>query len=244
MYQVHKTSGHNDPVRTNQCLTLLYYWEELCKDVNAHVKQCIKCRQQNPYPQHYAQLYLEVSSLPMHFSIMDLISTFKSLPQRHQYALTVIDMLNNCTWCILLYTKEADKVMHAYLFQVYSKFGRSHKMFWDNGTEFKNKLFVQVASTFWKETGIQYIGNVHNFLEKSIWKYVSWTCMEWSGSYACAAYNFIPNEHSEVSAIFPVFWWNACTSLVQLLNPKLRNVSNDKNFLSLDALRYLCAGNS
>ena len=43
--------------------------------------------------------------------------------------------------------KKADEVLHAYLVNVYFMFGGLCKIFSDNGTEFKNKLFVQVAST-------------------------------------------------------------------------------------------------
>ena len=50
-------------------------------------------------------------------------------------------------WCILVCTKEADEVMHVYLVNVYSKFGESHKILLDNGTEFENLLFVKAAST-------------------------------------------------------------------------------------------------
>ena len=69
------------------------------------MKQFTKCRQQNLCPQCYAQLHLEVPSMPMHIITMELIVMFKPPPQGYQYALTVIDMLTNCTWCLLLFTK-------------------------------------------------------------------------------------------------------------------------------------------
>ena len=83
--------------------------EWISKDVNVQMKQCIKCRQQNLHPQHYAQLHLEVPLMPMLFIMMDLIGRFKLLPEGHQCALTVIDMLTNYTQCIVLFTKETDK---------------------------------------------------------------------------------------------------------------------------------------
>ena len=76
----------------------------------------------------------------MHFIAMCPIDTFKLSLQRHQYTLTATDMFINYAWCILLFTKEADKVLHAYLVNVYSKFGGSHKILSDNGTKFMNKL--------------------------------------------------------------------------------------------------------
>ena len=53
--------------------------------------------------------------MPMHFIVMDLVGMFKPLPQGHEYTLTVIDVLMNDTWCIPLFTKETDEVVHAYL---------------------------------------------------------------------------------------------------------------------------------
>ena len=78
---------------------------------------------------------------------MDFIGTFKLLPQEHQYALTVIDMLTNYTWYMPLFKKEAEDIGHAYIVNMYSTFGGLHKILSDNGTEFKTKLFVKVAST-------------------------------------------------------------------------------------------------
>ena len=78
----------------------------------------------------------------MHFLEIDLIGMFKPLPQGHQYALTVIDMFTNYTWCILLFVKEADEVVHTYIVNMYSKLIGLHKFLSNNGTEFKNKLFT------------------------------------------------------------------------------------------------------
>ena len=118
------------------------YWKGLLKYVDIHVKQCIKSRQQNLHPQCYAQLHFEVPSMPMHFSVMDLIGKFKLVPQGHQNTLTVIDILMNYTWCIPLFAIEADIVVHVYLVNVYSKFGGLHQILSYNGTDFKNKLFM------------------------------------------------------------------------------------------------------
>ena len=48
--------------------------------------------------------------------------------------------------------KTAEEVIQAYIDQVYSRFGGSLKILSDNGTEFKNKFFEQVA----KELGVEY----------------------------------------------------------------------------------------
>ena len=54
-------------------------------------------------------------------------------------------MLTGYVFYIPLKTETAEEVLQAYTDDVYSKFGRSVKILSDNGTEFKNKIFEQVA---------------------------------------------------------------------------------------------------
>ena len=89
----------------------------------------------------------------MQFISMDLLGEFH-LPtiRKHRYALTVICMLMGYVYCVPLKTKTAEEVIQAYIDHIYSKFGGSLKILSDNGTEFKNKIFEQVA----KELGVEY----------------------------------------------------------------------------------------
>ena len=137
----------------------------------------MRCRQQNLHSQHYAQLHLDVLSSPVHFIVMDLIDKFTLLPQGHYSALTVIDMLTNYMWFIPLCTKEADRVVHAYLAYVYSMFDGLHRILSETGTEFMNKLFMQIASTLGMKQMLRShylpgvsgcIENVHNILKTCI----------------------------------------------------------------------------
>ena len=90
------------------------------------------------------------------------------------------------------------------------------KLLSDNGTEFKNKIFEQVA----KELGIVHklytppyypasngkIEGFHAFLKACIAKHIA-PQLEWDVlvPLACAAYNFMPNEHSKESPFFLMF---------------------------------------
>ena len=60
--------------------------------------------------------------------------------------------VNGYVFCVPLKTKIAEEVTQAYIDNVYSKFGGSLKILSDNGTEFKSKVFEQVA----KELGVEY----------------------------------------------------------------------------------------
>ena len=114
----------------------------------------------------------------------------------------------------------------------------------DNGTEFKNKIFGQVV----KELGLEYklytppyhlasngrIEGFHTFLKACIAKHVApW--LEWDVliPLACAACNFIPNEHSKESPFFLMFGRDPVLPLNTLLGPKMRYLGNDINILSL-----------
>ena len=132
------------------------------------------CKHQNLHPQHYIQVDLEVPVMSMHFIVMDLMGKYKVSPQAHQYGLTVTNTLTNYTWCMLLFSKVADKVMHTYFVHMYSKFGGLHKILSDSGTEFKNNLFAQVSSTMRMNQvfsspcyslGNGCIENIYNFLK-------------------------------------------------------------------------------
>ena len=61
-------------------------------------------------------------------------------------------MLTGYVFCVPFKTIISEEVIQAYIDNVYSKFGGSLKILSDNGTEFKNKIFEQVA----KELGVKY----------------------------------------------------------------------------------------
>ena len=68
---------------------------------------------------------------------------------------------------------------------------------------------------------------------------LSWTCLGWSNLYSLCSLQFYQNEHYKESAFFLIFGKDVYTSLVQLLNVKLKYMCNDINLLALDeSLRY------
>ena len=182
---------------------------------------------------------------------MDLIGEFHPPTSKgKKYALTVICMLTGYVFCIPLKTKTAEEVLQAYIDNVYSKFGGSLKILSDNGTEFKNKIFEQVA----KELGVVYkiytppyhpasngrIEGFHAFLKACISKHIT-PQLEWDDllPLACAAYNFMPNEHSKESPFFLMFGRDLVLPLNTLLEPKIRYMGNDINIISLESMKNL-----
>ena len=199
----------------------------------------------------YAKLHFDVATFPMQFISMDLIGEFHpSTSRKHKYALTVICMLTGYVFCVPLWPKTAEEVIQAYIDHVYSRFGGSLKILSDNSTEFKNKLFEQVA----KELGVEYklysppyhpasngcIEGFHAFLKVCIAKNIA-PQLEWDAlvPLACAAYNFIPNEHSKESPFFLMFGRDPVLPLNTLLGPKLQYLGNDINILLLEAMKNM-----
>ena len=201
----HDELGHNGTHRTYILLKRLYYWKGLKPSVEKHIKMCYQSQRRNNQVVKYATLHFDVATFPMQFISMNLIGEFHPPTSRkHRYALTIICMLVGYVFCVPLKTKSAEEVTQAYIDNVYSKFGGSLKILSDNGTEFKNKVFEQVA----KELGVEYKlynlpyhpasnGRIGRFLKACISKHVM-PQLEWDVlvPLACAAYNFIPNEHS------------------------------------------------
>ena len=250
----HDELGHNGTHRTYTMLKRLYYWKGLKPSVEKHIKMCYQCQRRNKQVVKYATLHFDVATFPMQFISMDLIGKFHPPTSRkHRYALTVICMLTGYVFCVPLKTKAVEEVIQAYIDNVYSKLGGSLKMLSDNGIEFKNKMFEQIA----KELALEYklytlpyhpasngrIEGFHAFFKACIAKHVV-PQLEWDVliSLACAAYNFILNEHSKESPFFLMFGREPVSPPNTLLGPKMRYLGNDINILSLEAMKNRQSG--
>ena len=142
----HDNLGHNGTHRTYTLLKRLYYWKGLKPSVAKHIKMCYQCQRRNKQVVKYATLHFDVATFPMQFISMNLIGEFHPpSTKKNRYALTVICMLTGYVFCIPLRTKTAEEVIQAYIDNIYLKFRGSMKILSDNGTEFKNKIFEQVA---------------------------------------------------------------------------------------------------
>ena len=247
----HNDLGHNGTNRTYMLLKRLYYWKGLKPSVVCYIQRCYHFQQRNKQVVKYATLHFDVATFTMQFISMDLIGEFHPPTSKgKKYALTVICMLTGNVFCVPLKTKTAEEVLQVYIDNVYSKFGGSLKMLSDNGTEFKNKIFEHVV----KELGVVYkqyippyhpasngrIEGFHAFLKVCISKHVS-PQLEWDDLVllACAAYNFLPNEHSKDSPFFLMFGRDPVLPLNTLLKPKIRYMGKDINIISLETMKNI-----
>ena len=247
----HNKLGHNGINRTYAMLKRLYYWKGMKTSITKHIKNCDNCQKHNLQVVPYAKLHFNTATFPMEFISMDLIGElYAPSKSGHKYALTVICMLTGYVFCIPLKTKQASEVLQAYIDNICAKFGGSLKILSDNGTEFKNQLFEKIA----KELGVKYkiytvpywpsyngrIEGFHNFLKACISKHIS-SQLDWTSviPLACAAYNFLPNEHSKESPFFLMFGRDAVLPLNSPLSPQMCYLGNDLNVLSPEALKNM-----
>ena len=97
--------------------------------------------------------------IPMEFMSIDLAGRFTRTTNGYKYALTVICILTGYVFCITLKTKTAEEILEKYPTHVTFTFGVSRKILSDNGMEFKNTLFEEMA----KQLGVE-----HTYLLPSV----------------------------------------------------------------------------
>ena len=247
----HDELDHNGSARTYMLLRRSFYWKGMMPFTMQYVKRCMLRWKHNATAARYAKGMFEVPKAPMDFISMDLTGEFH-LPssERNKYTLTTICMLTGWVWCIPIKDKMATVVVQAYLKGVHHVFGSLRKILSDNGTEFKNELFDNVA----KELGIEhkvyslpyhpqsngYIEGFHLFLKTCLAKHIS-LGLEWDEvcPITAAAYNFLPNEHLRESSFFLMFGHDPCIPLTEAVKPRICYLGDEEAILSLEALNNM-----
>ena len=238
LYHAHNLLGHPGVARLYSYLKRRYYWKGMYQDIVEHVRQCVPCQSFNTRFQNPPQLIVPPAKAPMAFLSMDLIGRFDPPTSRgNVYALTAIDMLTGYAFCVPIPDKRAGTVVNAYIHHIHP-FGGSLKFLTDNGTEFQNQLFRDVA----RELGVQHlrttapyhpqsngrIEGFHKYLKAATTKYIC-PQVEWDQAIGLAvqAYNFLPNEHTRESPFFGMFARDPILPLDKLLAPRVRSYITD-----------------
>ena len=219
------------------------------KDILHHCKQCAVCERIKIECIKFEKLHFSIPNQLMEFICMDLIGKFYPPTSRgHRYALTVMDMLMGFVFCAPLKTKKAEEVIQMYLNVVYYRFGGSRKILLDNGTEFKNKVFDEVAKklgcevkTYSSPYRPQSNGRIecfHKFLKACMGKHIN-TNLEWDEviPMATAVYNFFPHMPSKERPFFLMFGQDPLTGLQKLLGETTRYLGERGDKLDLIALQ-------
>ena len=217
LYLGHNQSGHNGYQRTYAAIKCMYYWKGMRKHVLVHCKNCVTCAKQKVQKTQFEKQIFEPGVQPMEFICIDLIGEFHPPSSKgNRYALTAVCMLTGYTFCIPIKNKSAEEVVTAWRNHISFPFGVCRKLLSDNGTEFKNDLFTQVAEQLGVERKIYtppyrpqsngHIEGFHNFLKACLSKHIS-RHREWDDvtPLATASYNWLPNQHSKELPFFVMF---------------------------------------
>ena len=247
----HDDLGHNGTAQTYMLLGWNYYLKGMRPEVTRYIKQCKLCQMHNSASTRYIKGTFEVPEVPMDFISMDLIRKFNPLSsQGNKFALTVICMLSGWMWCIPIVDKSVPVVVQAYLKNIHHLFGPSQKILSDNGSELKSQLFDTVA----QELGIEHkvysppfhpqsngqIEGFHAFLKVCLAKHVSQE-LEWDEvcPIVTAAYNFLPNEHSQEWPFFIMFGRDLRIPLTEILGLCIMYLGTEETILSLESLHKM-----
>ena len=142
----HNQSGHNGYQRTYAAIKHVYYWKGMRKHVLVHCISCAMCAKQRVQKTQFKKQIFEPGVQPMEFVCIDLIGEFYPPSSKgNRYTLTAVCMLTGFTFCIPIKNKTAQEVVTAWGNHISFPFGVCRKLLTDNGTEFKNDLFSQVA---------------------------------------------------------------------------------------------------
>ena len=161
---------------------------------------------------------LQACAQPMEFISMDLVGEFHPPSSKgNRYAHTAVCMLTNFVFCIPLKNKSASEIITAWRNHIAFPFGVSRKILTDNGTEFKNSLFAEVA----KELGLErkiysppyrpqsngVLEGFHKFLKASFAKHIS-RHKEWDdvAAMAAASYNYYAKSTLKRSTVLCYVW--------------------------------------
>ena len=245
----HNSADHNGFQQVYLSIRCLYYWNSMKKDILRHCKQCVVCEKFKVEHIKFVTLHFSIPNQLMEFICMDLIGVF--YPQTssgHRYALTVMDVLMGFVFCAPLKSKKAEEVTQTYLHEVYYRFGGSRKILLDNGTEFKNKMFEEIAKKLGCEARAysppcrpQSNGKIecfHKFLKACMGKHIN-THLEWDEviPIVTAACNFFPHTPSKERPFFLMFGRDPLTGLQKLLGETTRYLGEGGGKLDLAALQ-------
>ena len=140
----HEFCRHQGGDRCYNKIRATYYWSGMKNDICQAISNCKICKMESPNLGKYMNLQLRIGTAPMYFLTMDTIE-IRDADSAYKYALTLIDMLINCVFVILVKDICGKTLVHEYIYKVYLPFGRMEKFLSDNGTSFINKHWKNLA---------------------------------------------------------------------------------------------------
>ena len=183
------------------------------RDVKNHINNCITCSKNLPNVTHPPQLHLEIPKVPFACIAINTIGKLPVTTSGNKYTLICIDLLNSYVIAVPILDKTAESMVEAYLSGILSRTGASMVCLADNRSKLKNNQM----NTILKQLGIKHIfsnpyrpqcnshiENVHNFLKRTLTKFLSSSDAEWDKilPFACYCFNMTPTADDLESPFF------------------------------------------
>ena len=144
LHEAHERLGNPGSVKLYLFLRKMYYWPQLKRDCTRHVRTCVECQQNNLKEPHYIDFSYTIPKFPFSYIAMDLIGPFEITSNGATRCLTCMCLLTGFLFTVPIPDKRAEKVINAYLRNVYCITGGSKYILSDRGTEFTSKTFKEI----------------------------------------------------------------------------------------------------
>ena len=161
----------------------------------------------------YPQQHSEILNIPMVVLAMDTIGHLPIISKGKRWALRAICLHTCYVFAVPMKEKSVESVVQAYLSDILALKGGSMVILSDNGTEFKNKVLNEVcdqsdikrlfSNPFHPQDNAK-MENVHNFLKRTLTKFLDNSNLKWDEllPFACYCYNIFPGSNGMESAYF------------------------------------------
>ena len=201
LYVFHNCKGHQGLARTFNMLKRKSWWKGMRIDIKSHINNCITCSKNLPNVAHHPQLHLEIPKVPFACVAIDTIGKLPTTTSGNKYVITCIDLLTSYVIAVPVPNKTAESMVEAYLLGVLSRTGASMVCLSDNGSELGIK---HIFSNSYRPQGNSHVENVHNFLKRTLTKFLSSTDAEWDRilPFACYCLNMTPKADELESPFF------------------------------------------
>ena len=143
----HDSKGHPGASRTKDTIYLTYWWKGMSADVENHVKSCKSCarrKARNAVAAVPIQGY-KAPTMPWERTHIDLTGPLTTTTLGNRYIVVMKDALTRYVETVAIRDKSAEMVVDAFIQCVVYRHGAVGTLVSDNGREFVNKLFAQVA---------------------------------------------------------------------------------------------------
>ena len=188
-------------------------------------------------------MHLEIPKVPFAGVAIDMIGKLPVTTSGNKYALTCIDLLTSYVIAVPIPDKTAESVVEAYLSGIFSRTGASMDCLSDNGSELMNNQMntilkqlgiKHIFSNPYRPQGNSHIENIHNFLKRTLTKFLSSTDAEWDQilPFACYCFNTTPTADNLDSPFFLIHGRDPLEGHPRLLGPgSIMYLGDDKGLI-------------